>query len=256
MKYPTLPFAHAVRAIALHRQNQGGAIEEFVVSKGSGNSFELDGVEALSERLWALTKKYETPDGHLARKDQRGGAFEATACEVAHATFALPRQLACDGEFWLWLTMAAQDGAFARLVDWRFGPDGHVSNYGATTPGSFREGLLARLWWRGEIGHRAEDVGDPYALARMGDQDIWRSHIFRTRYGRNRDLAREFLLTVYDGVKRRQTLGVERKLAKLTRARHASTAIEVLDAHAKRRLLGELAAEAALMREDLAVDKA
>jgi hypothetical protein len=244
MKYPVLPYAHALKSIELHQQGQGAAIEEFVASKGAGLSFETDAIEALSANLWALTKKYDTPTGHLARKDQRGGEFEARACEVAHQTLSLPRAVACDGEFWLWLTLVAQDGTFARLVDWRFGPVKHVANYGATTPGSFREGLMARLWWRGEIGHRAEDVGDPYALARTGDQDIWRSHIFRTRYGRNRDLAREFLMTIYDGAKRRQSGAVERKFAKLTRARHASTAIEVLDASAKRRLLGDLAQDA------------
>jgi hypothetical protein len=231
----------------MHRQENVGAVEELVSIRGVGDQLEFPSVSVAAEELWALAKSYKTTNGHLAKKDQRGGEFEAKACEVLHRRLPLPRRVAGDRDFWSWLTFAAEDGRFASLVDWRFGLEAHPANYGVTTPGSFREGLFARLWWRADIGF-VHDETDPYQLARYGDQDIWRSHIFRTRYGRNREFARSFLTTIYNGAERKQPLAVEREMAKLARARHAGTALEVLDAPQKDSLLSGILAEAQALK--------
>ena len=245
MKYHVIPLSAGARALELHRQHQDAAIEEFVTTRGSGELFDPTALAQTVEALWQTAKRYKTPDGHLAPRDRRGGEFEAKACEIVHRTLKAPRYALSDPEFWLWVTLASCESAVAALVDWRFGPSSDPKNYGVTTPGSFREGLLARLWWRGDIGHKPEDT-DPYAMARTGDQDIWRSHVFRTRYGRNREFAREFVAMIYNGERRTHPLSVERAMAKLTRARHASTAIEVLDSRTKRSILSELVGEAAV----------
>lgn len=39
---------------------------------------------------------------------------------------------------------------------------------------------------------------DPYKYARLGAADVWRSHILRQDFGRDREFVKAFLDTVYD----------------------------------------------------------
>src|SRR5581483_8026142 len=79
--------------------------------------------------------------------------------------------------FWVWLSVAR----FRRLIGWRYGVaegSARPSNYGIGQP---KEGFLFRLWLRADYCYDAT-ASDPYALSRLGDQDLWRSHIFRQEF--------------------------------------------------------------------------
>lgn len=243
MKYHIIAASNAPKCLELHRAENHAAIDELVLARGTGEDFDIPGLTAALEDLWSLAKTFKTPKGHLAPRDPRGGEFESKGCEILHKRVPLPRRIAGDRDFWTWMTFAAEDGGFAPLIDWRFGPGASPDNYGITTPGSFREGLLARLWWRADIGH-VNGEADPYHFARIGDQDIWRSHVFRTRYGRDRSFARAFLTSVFEGMDRKEPRIVERTMAKLARARHAGTALEVLTAVQRDGVMDELRTEA------------
>ncbi|TBF31492.1 hypothetical protein [Rhizobium ruizarguesonis] len=113
-----------------------------------------------------------------------GSEFETPAAPVVHRLLPEHPALA-DPEFWIWLAVSfGQD-----LVQWRYGSIGNHSNFGI---GGSGENLFYRLWLRGEIGHTPGSE-DKYRLARYGDIDFWRSHIFRQSYGDARIFARAFL---------------------------------------------------------------
>jgi hypothetical protein len=186
-------------------------------------------LEPLAERLFALRGKF----GGAALAKSRGKAFEAAACEVVHRTLPLGPDCASSPEFWAWLTLIASDGVFAELVDWRFGGYDAIKprNYGVARQSELFEGLFARLWFRGEIAFEP-DATDPYTLAKRGDIDIWRSHLFRQEFGRCQSVQRALLRYQYpDANPTKKTLSNTeiRKLVKRLRIANATLSYELLD---------------------------
>jgi hypothetical protein len=84
------------------------------------------------------------------------------------------------------------------------------------------ENLFFRFWFRGDMGYR-EELDDPYFYARLGDIDIWRSHLFRQGYADARPFAHALLSFQYPegrGSTPRLSINGIRALAKrLSRAR-------------------------------------
>ncbi len=119
------------------------------------------------------------PDGK-----KTGSEFEASAGPMIHRTLPEHPALA-DPEFWIWLVV----GYGRDIVRWRYGDTKNMSNFGV---GGAGENLFYRLWLRAEIAY-APGTDDPYRLARYGDIDFWRSHIFRQSYGDARIFARALL---------------------------------------------------------------
>ncbi|MGE0294817.1 MAG: DUF6339 family protein [Hyphomonadaceae bacterium] len=242
MRYKVIDPSYASRCLESHFAPGETDVDGYVSEIGDGPLLDEDMVRDAYEKLVVLMKKV-APSEHTNLPKNKGGEFEALACVAFHETLKLPRYVAADHRFWLWLTFAWSGGDFAKLVDWRFQGKPDQKNYGVTSAASFREGFLARLWWRAEIGCQP-GAKDPYAIARQGDQDIWRSHILRQRYGRNRSFARSFISTLYPKGKRTLSIREERELAKLTRARNAATAFELLDDNTRDAVLSELIGDA------------
>lgn len=113
-----------------------------------------------------------------------GSEFETAASPLVHRRLPEHPALA-DPEFWIWLAVSFGQ----EIVYWRYGDTGNHGNFGI---GGSGENLFYRLWLRAEIGH-SPDAEDAYRLARYGDIDFWRSHIFRQSYGDARVFARAFL---------------------------------------------------------------
>jgi hypothetical protein len=242
VRYKIIDPSYALRCLEAHVGEDDADVDAYVSEVGDGEPLDEEKIRQAYDKLIALMKTV-APNDHVNLPKNKGGEYEAPACVALHETLPLPRHVAADHRFWLWLSFGWSNGDFAKLIDWRFQGKPDEKNYGVTSAASFREGLLARLWWRAEIGCQP-DAKDRYAIARQGDQDIWRSHILRQRYGRNRTFARSFISTLYPAGKRTLSVQEERELAKLTRARNAATAFELLDDTTRVAVMGELVADA------------
>jgi len=198
----------------------------------SNFDFDRDSVDALADELAALRERF----GGGALPTNKAKVFEADACVIVHQQLRLSPDCASSPEFWAWLTLLAADGVFADLVDWRFGGYDSIKprNYGIARPSEIFEGLYARLWFRGEIAFEPGGA-DPYSLARRGDIDIWRSHLFRQEFGRCYAVQRALLRYQYpDANPARKTLstGEIRKLVKRLRIANATLSYELIDVEA------------------------
>lgn len=172
----------AQRFIHLRREGQEPALEGFVDTKGSGPDYPIDHVEKLRAELLEIKSKYPA---ELNEKDKNGGKFEAEACARVHQSLPFDPQVFADSGFWVWLAVTQ----LSEIVEWRHGGTDRLAalaNYGI---GNRIENLVFRMWLRADLVCDPS-AQDPYWLAKRGDQDLWRSHIFRQDYANVRELAR------------------------------------------------------------------
>lgn len=152
----------------------------------------------------------------------KGSVFEAAAGPLIHSILPEHPALA-DPEFWVWLTLTH----CRQVVDWRYPGKRNLKNFGV---GGAGENLIYRLWLRAEIVHMP-DAKDGYKLARFGDIDFWRSHIFRQGYGEVRPFARalvEFQFPAKKGRKSRLKIDDIRALAKQLKRARSNLMFEVM----------------------------
>ena len=191
--------------------------------------FDRGSVDKLADDLGALRERC----GGKSLPKNKGKVFESDACPMVHQRLRLSPDCASAPEFWAWLTLVAADGVFADLVDWRFGGYETIKprNYGIARPAELFEGLFARLWFRGEMAYEPK-AKDHYTLAKRGDIDIWRSHLFRQEFGRCYAVQRALLRYQYpDANPTNKTLSTTeiRKLVKRLRIANATLSYELLD---------------------------
>lgn len=153
---------------------------------------DIDLIE-LQDELLGIIHKYDGKN-----KKNVGGHIDSDIVEPVHNALAgkvSVHQLSQIG-FWRWLSNIANSGSFWRFVKWRFESDMQI-NWGITTPGSIIEVYFYRAWLR---GHKMYDANlpDPFHYAKLGSSDVWRSHILRQDFGRDREFVKAFLDTVYD----------------------------------------------------------
>ena len=240
MKYLAIRPGDAKLVLDRLRDDEDVDLDNYVRMKGEGELVSDGMLDDAATALDEIRAKYPKS---LKPKDPAGGKFEAEAAPIFYELMKVPPEMAADKEFWAWLAMSK----FRELIEWRHGlPDKPASpaNFGA---GTQWENLLPRLWFRVELSLQ-EDAKDPYSLSRRGDQDFWRSHIFRQRYSSCRTLTRELIRFQYpDRSPKKAKLhpsspnGV-RELAKRIRRIHTSLALEILDDETSAGLIGELSA--------------
>lgn len=172
--------------------------------------------------------------------------FEGRAAAAVHETLeGLPIAVAVDPKFWVWLLFGSRHEGPRKTVTWRHGRgnspyDAQDSNYGVTT--ALHEGFWSRLWLRADIG-RDLSRSDPYELVTRGDQDLWRSHIFRQQYAQVRPIAHNLLLFQYPDEhpdKARVSNPVIREMVKELRRRQAVMAYELLSEDDARALIEDV----------------
>lgn len=225
MRYVALKSEHAMETLEALRRAEPVDEHQVLVFRGSGDDVEKV-IPALAETLDEIKSKY--PE-RLRRRDPAGGNFEAEACPELHKALPFDPQMLADYEWWMWLAVFH----FRELVDWRHGGETGLAapaNFGI---GNRSENLLYRMWLRADAGFDP-DRSDPYELARRGDQDFWRSHVFRQGYGRCRSLVRALILYQFpDGSAGNPSLdtGEMRELAKRLRRLHPNVFFEYLDAN-------------------------
>jgi hypothetical protein len=223
MRYLAVKSENALQALEALRR--GDAVDEarVAVLRGSGHDDVERVLPELKNKLYEIKSKYPAC---LRRRDPAGGQFEAEACSEIHRALPFDPEMLADHEFWTWLAVFR----FRELVDWRHGSDTTVAapaNFGI---GDGSENLLYRMWLRADAGYEPGGA-DPYELARRGDQDFWRSHVFRQGYGRCREFVKALVLYQFpDGSGGAPTMTIEeiRELAKRLRRMHANVVFECL----------------------------
>ena len=127
-----------------------------------------------------------------------GGQIDADIIETVHSCLeplCSVNQLSRLG-FWRWFSNIAYNGFFWKFIMWRFNSDKMI-NWGITSPSLFIEVYFYRAWIRGHKMYDKDEV-DPYKYAKKGSSDVWRSHILRQDFGRDREFVKAFLDTIYD----------------------------------------------------------
>lgn len=127
-----------------------------------------------------------------------GGQIDREVIKPTHShlkSFGTPYQLSQLG-FWTWLSNLAHDGFFWNFIKWRYDSD-QVINWGITGQARIVEVYFFRAWLRGHKMYDA-DLSNPYKYAEKGASDVWRSHLLRVEFGRDREFVKAFLDTIYD----------------------------------------------------------
>jgi len=223
VRYVALKSQHAVETLEALRRAEAVDEQRVLVFRGSGDDVEQV-LPNLARILYEIKSQYPQ---RLRQRDPAGGEFEAEACAELHRALPFDPQMLADYEWWMWLAVFH----FRELVEWRHGGKtgrATLANFGI---GNGSENLLYRMWLRADAGYDPTR-SDPYELARRGDQDFWRSHVFRQGYGRCRSLVRALIRYQFrDGSAGYPILKTAeiRELAKRLRRLHPNVIFEYLD---------------------------
>ena len=195
MRLRSISSAAAGVAWEAHNQNNSFDVSTISVdSIGSDDDVITDlTLDSLVERLGEVK---EATGGKISKIS--GGAIDSKITEIVHSELsplASVYQFSQIG-FWRWLSNVANSGFFWEFIMWRFNGDVRV-NWGITTQSQIIEVYLYRAWLR---GHKMYDVreSDPYRYAKLGSSDVWRSHILRQDFGRDREFVKAFLDSIYN----------------------------------------------------------
>lgn len=240
MRYPALNRSKATEVLAKIRSGEEFEEDDYVVYKGEESDVNLGFINELKAELKSLKVKYPEV---LSSRDEEGGKFEAEACSYVHKKFRnCPPEALSDHEFWRFICVFR----FNDLVEWRHGSDespAHLNNYGI---GQTKRNVLYRMFMRAELSYDLT-LDDPYSLARLGDKDLWESHIIAVNTGNVRTFVRALLKYLYpskkNGPSLLKTLEV-RTLAKLIKRLRANVFLEVYEEQRALALLHTLGARA------------
>jgi hypothetical protein len=161
-------------------------------------------------------------DDHPVKSKSDGGAYEAIAAAEIHKLLP-PHPALANAEFWIWLALTHCE----EVIDRRYPGKRNPQNFGI---GGAGENLLYRLWLRADIAFDPA-AKDKYALARFGDIDFWRSHVFRQGYGDVRIFARALLQFQFPAKTKRKPrlkIGEIRDLAKQLKRARSNLMFEVM----------------------------
>jgi Family of unknown function (DUF6339) len=222
MRYLALKPANALESLEALRRAEAVDESRVLESRGSGTDIS-EHVALLQKTISAIKAGY--PQELRSRRDPVGGQFEVAACSEVHKGLPFDPDMLADQGFWSWLAVFE----FRHLVEWRHGGESGIAvpaNFGI---GSGSENLLYRMWLRADVGYD-QSRNDPYELALRGDQDFWRSHIFRQGYGRCRTLARALVRYQFpdDSEAPKLKIKVVRELAKRLRKLHPNLVFDFL----------------------------
>ncbi|WP_019832709.1 hypothetical protein [Sphingomonas sp. PR090111-T3T-6A] len=177
MPYPILSKAEVRPYLLAEGDNKPSLPTPRLGDEGLDADWESIGAEVGSVLLSLLDK-------HPVKSKSDGGPFEALAAPEVHKLLPSHPALA-NAEFWIWLAVTHCEEA----IDLRYAGKRNLQNFGV---GGAGENWPYRLWVRAEIAFD-QNAKDHYALAKLGDIDFWRSHVFRQGYGDVRTFARALL---------------------------------------------------------------
>lgn len=243
MSYPALSRADALEFLA------GRSKTLRVLQKPSGPPFRWEErIAALVSDIRPVFNEAEAlagaRSGAGASKSEEWQRFEAEAAIAVHMVLPAEHEALADREFWLWLAC----DPFRDIIERRYrSADGRPVNRANFGLSGFAENFVYRLWIRADCVFNP--VGgaerEPYDLARRGQSDFWRSHVFRQGYGARRAFTRALVRFAYPDPAKPSApaLRVEevRELAKRLRKLASNLVIDVLDEKESEALIQETA---------------
>ena len=218
MPYPVVSRAEARTFLLGRRENPEMARPE---PRTIDLGVEEDWDAVASEIVDAITTIAEPAPGSDQAVD--GRSFEVAAGPEVHRRL-LPHPALADPEFWTWF--AIWHGL--EIIEHRYGEEPDLKNFGIGAAG---ENFIYRLWLRAEIAHDPTRE-DEYELAKTGDIDFWRSHIFRQGYANCRAFAHaliEFQFPAEIGRKPYLNIPQIRELVKYLKRARTNLMFEVMD---------------------------
>lgn len=195
-----------------------------------------DFVDEIEEALERILTGWRSRDASKYTSDQARDELEGQLSAELHEGIAhLPASVLTDKDFWRFCSAYLYD-----FVVWRQ-PSKTVTAFlpyfGAATNGLGRECVPHRMFDRAHIAKVGGDFAgdsDPYALARFGAADVWKSHVLRVANGNAPVVVREMLTDVKTG---KLKTDVVRPFVKNLRRVRANVLFEVLDQHQARDLV-------------------
>lgn len=204
-----------------------------------------DCFDAVEEALQEVLDQWHDADPFKAKSDSARDGVEGELSVVLYKLLRdLPGTILSDRDFWRYCAARLYD-----IVQWRYGENGSLANFGAATNAISHECLPHKMFERAHIaflgGHAVGDA-DPFALARFGASDVWRSHLLRTLNGNAPVVAHEILTDVKAG---KLKTDLVREVVKNLRRVRANVLFEVLDQPQARELLDLETAQAVVSSE-------
>lgn len=236
MTYPTISEADFHEALELFRNGRldDESIKRLTELK-EGGDFNSLVVHELVSGLYQIVEGLGDP-----KPRGFGARFDRAAAAFVHETLALEPTIASDTSFWRWLSFAS-DGELAALIDWRYGTgekyQAPKKYFGLGHP---KNSMYGYLWLRANAVFDSEQ-DDPYEYTRLGDVDLWQSHIIRVDFGSVPQLAKAFVKFIHPGPgKQRISRDDYRSLASELSRRNASVAFELLDSKEAESLINQV----------------
>jgi hypothetical protein len=254
MRYPTINRAIAIRLleeIFLEELDPDIDGDDYCHWTGQGHPIDLTELEGKVNQIQG-----ELPE---SMSDPRKDVIEGGRCGILHSAL-VPLEDVCfeahdDPGFWCYLSFKH----FLPLISWRHAGtftaykensegDGNLENvlkyiYDPT----LREGVISRMYIR---AHIAREEGD-YTLAeardfghpKVGNGDLWRSHITRVRTGESTEIAKALvrLWNEDEGLTTEKPGGGLRVLGKLINRQRSNVTTTALDRTAAESVVEELA---------------
>jgi hypothetical protein len=236
MTYPTLSEARAedaLRALRVSKPLDEKALAA-IAEHAEGADFDESVLPELAAGLYEIVDNLGEP-----RPQNFGAEFERSAAPLVHQVLRLEAMAAGDARFWRWLSFA-MGGELGMLVDWRYGSPGQPALAKYFGFGQPKESLYGYLWMRANAVYDKERP-DPYELSRVGDVDIWQSHVIRVDFGSVPAVARAFVELVHPkGASQALSREDYRDLAVEVTRRNASAAFELFDASAAAKFVSQI----------------
>jgi hypothetical protein len=236
MSYPVLSRAKTIEYV-LGRRNQTVNDAPPEPELRGPDDDDLDVV--VNENLNKVIERWHAAD---PRKISSNTAKDALAGELSIELYEgfrdLPGTVLSDRDFWRYCAASLYD-----FVQWRIGENCQLTNYGAASD-SVRDCLPHDMFQRAHIaylGGAACGDPDPFALARLGASDVWRSHILRVQTGHAPVVAHELLSDVKAG---KLKTDLVRDVAKRLKRARANLLFEILDQAQARELIDRETARA------------
>lgn len=187
-----------------------------------------DWSERIEDSLASVLDAWRSCDSARYTSDQLRDELEGQLSVELHSGLAsLTAAVLTDRDFWRYCAAVLYD-----FVVWRQ-PSKSVTAtlhyFGAASNGLGRECVPHRMYDRAYIaktGGEAAGDDDPYALARFGAADVWKSHILRVANGNAPLVVHAILSDVRDG---KLKTDVVRPFVKNLRRVRANVLFEVLD---------------------------
>lgn len=196
-EYPKITRANAEKAYAELAQSNEPDWSSLVVS----HSEHFERFRPIAEAIEDLVSASTTD--RLKKGDSRLASFEADLGICLHEYIPWGDQTG-DSSFWRWIALVPARAAVLYRHQYSMPPQ--KDNYGI---GPLKENLAFRSWLRADIAFdptAQRFSSDRYEWAKVGDQDLWRSLLIRTRYTYARELAKALLEFQHPNKSPRRTL--------------------------------------------------